>query len=61
LKTAVSYTNVAPGLKVGLSGTLPDVNSAKLSVDYVMQYLNLKSSLGLTSTPKVEMSASTGS
>eukprot|EP01026_Neomeris_dumetosa_P039958 TRINITY_DN32996_c0_g1_i1.p1 TRINITY_DN32996_c0_g1~~TRINITY_DN32996_c0_g1_i1.p1 ORF type:complete len:298 (-),score=29.22 TRINITY_DN32996_c0_g1_i1:191-1084(-) len=59
VKTNVSYQNITPGLKLGMSGTLPDISSAKLSADYVMKYLNLKSSLGLTTTPKVELAAST--
>eukprot|EP01024_Parvocaulis_polyphysoides_P038476 TRINITY_DN3455_c0_g3_i1.p1 TRINITY_DN3455_c0_g3~~TRINITY_DN3455_c0_g3_i1.p1 ORF type:complete len:274 (+),score=46.86 TRINITY_DN3455_c0_g3_i1:156-977(+) len=60
LKTNVSYADLAPGLKVGLNGMLPDLNSAKLSLDYSMQHLNLKGSLGLSSTPKIEVAASTG-
>eukprot|EP01023_Acetabularia_acetabulum_P028757 TRINITY_DN27179_c0_g1_i3.p1 TRINITY_DN27179_c0_g1~~TRINITY_DN27179_c0_g1_i3.p1 ORF type:complete len:279 (-),score=53.65 TRINITY_DN27179_c0_g1_i3:294-1130(-) len=60
LKTAVSYSDLAPGLKVSLSGALPDLSSGKLGIDYCMQYLSAKGSLGLSSTPKIELAASTG-
>eukprot|EP01024_Parvocaulis_polyphysoides_P073212 TRINITY_DN9404_c0_g1_i1.p1 TRINITY_DN9404_c0_g1~~TRINITY_DN9404_c0_g1_i1.p1 ORF type:complete len:274 (+),score=21.12 TRINITY_DN9404_c0_g1_i1:52-873(+) len=59
-KTSISHSNLTPGLKLSLSGTVPDINSATLNVDYAQQYFNLKTSLGLTSTPKMEVSLATG-
>lgn len=44
---------VAPGVKVSLSATLPDTQSGKLLVDYVNQHIHIKSSVGLTTSPKV--------
>jgi voltage-dependent anion channel protein 2 len=51
---------VAPGVKVSLSATLPDTQSGKLLVDYVNQQVHVKSSVGLTTSPKVTVSAASG-
>lgn len=51
---------VAPGVKVSLSATLPDTQSGKLLVDYVNQQIHVKSSVGLTTSPKVTVSAASG-
>eukprot|EP00878_Enallax_costatus_P000503 GHUV01000597.1.p1 GENE.GHUV01000597.1~~GHUV01000597.1.p1 ORF type:complete len:276 (+),score=95.68 GHUV01000597.1:153-980(+) len=51
---------VAPGVKVSLSATLPDTESGKLLVDYVNQQVHVKSSVGLTTSPKVTVSAASG-
>jgi len=48
---------VAPGLKVGVVGMLPDGDSAKMAVDYVAPHITLKSSATLTAAPKVDTSA----
>ena len=48
---------IAPGLKATLSATLPDSSSAKLAADYVNPYVNLKTTVGLTSQPKVSVAA----
>eukprot|EP00891_Asterochloris_glomerata_P009541 jgi/Astpho2/9541/Aster-03826 len=52
--------NPAPGVNVTLSGTIPDENSGKLALDYSAPYFTLKSKLGLTNSPKLDISASTG-
>jgi hypothetical protein len=51
---------VAPGVKIGLNATLPDTQSGKLLVDYVNQKIHVKSSVGLTTSPKVTLSAASG-
>ncbi len=52
--------NIAPGLSAGLTGSLPDQSSAKLTVDYAIPHLTLKTAVGLTATPKVDIAATTG-
>ena len=56
----VALTSLAPGLKLSTSITLPDLSSGKATVDYAFPYLSLKSSVGLTSAPAVDVAASTG-
>lgn len=58
-KVAVTATidKVAPGVKLGLSATLPDTQSGKLLVDYADKRVHVKSSVGLTTQPKVTLSA----
>ncbi|EIE23531.1 voltage-dependent anion-selective channel protein [Coccomyxa subellipsoidea C-169] len=61
VSTSVAVYSVAPGLDVTLFGTLPDVQgSAKVSADYVVPHLTLKTSVGLTNQPKVDLAATTG-
>jgi voltage-dependent anion channel protein 2 len=55
-----SFSEVAPGVKVNASVTLPDPSSAKVGVEYVNPYLNVKSSVSLTSAPIVDLAASSG-
>lgn len=61
-KVAVTATvdKIAPGVKLGLSATLPDTQSGKLLLDYVNDRVHVKSSVGLTTQPKVTLSAATG-
>lgn len=47
-------------MKVGLAATLPDTQSGKLLVDYVNKKVHMKSSVGLTTQPKVTLSAASG-
>jgi voltage-dependent anion channel protein 2 len=54
-----SLMNLAPGLKVSTSITLPDLSSGKATVDYAFPYLNLKSTVGLNSAPAIDVSAAT--
>jgi len=54
-----TVADVAPGLSMSLSGTLPDVATARLGLDYAHRALNAKATIGLTSSPKVEASATT--
>lgn len=55
-----SFPEVAPGLKVTGSVVLPDPSSAKVGLEYLIPYLNLKSTVSLTSAPLVDLAASTG-
>ena len=50
---------MAPGVTVGVSGALPDVQSAKLAVDYVAPHVTVKSSTSLTAAPKVDVALTT--
>lgn len=61
-KVAVSCSvaELAPGVKVTGSITLPDTASGKLAVDYANQYLNLKATTSLSSAPVIDVVASTG-
>lgn len=56
----LSVVQVAPGVKVALAATLPDTQSGKLLVDYVNKQIHIKSSVGLTTQPKVSLSAASG-
>ncbi len=59
--TATAAINdVAPGIKLTTSAVLPDPATAKLTLDYSMPYLALKSTIGLNATPVVDVAASTG-
>jgi len=60
VSTNFSYTKLAPGLKVALSGAIPDKASGKLSFDYTQDLYVLKGNLGLSSTPKAEVSIGVG-
>ncbi|KAL3141971.1 hypothetical protein ABBQ32_004617 [Trebouxia sp. C0010 RCD-2024] len=61
-KTQLSYTqnNLAPNLTVNFSGMLPDEQSGKVAIDYVVPHLTLKTTVGLTQNPKVVVAATTG-
>jgi voltage-dependent anion channel protein 2 len=58
--TTLTLTNLVPNLTLGLSGALPDQSSGKLTADYAVPNLTLKSSTTLTSNPVVNVAASTG-
>lgn len=60
LGVAVSYKELAPGLNVAMSGTVPDPDSGKLQAEYSVPHLTLKSSVTLTAAPKVDIAATTG-
>ena len=51
---SAALKEVGPGVTVGVSGTLPDVDSAKLAVDYIAPHITLKTSTSLTAAPKVD-------
>lgn len=57
LGLAASVKNVAPGVTLGLSGTIPDVESGKLAVEYLGPHINLKSATSLSAAPKVDVAA----
>ena len=59
LGVSAAVKEVAPGLTIGVSGTLPDVNTAKLAVDYVAPHITLKTSTSLTAAPKVDAALTT--
>ena len=54
---SLAAKELAPGLTVGVSGTLPDIDSGKLAMDYVAPHVTLKTSMSLSATPKVDASA----
>jgi voltage-dependent anion channel protein 2 len=54
-----TVAEVAPGLQLSLSGTLPDAATARLGLDYVHRALVAKASIGLAASPKIEASATT--
>merc|ERR1712176_101260 len=58
--STVSYSKLAPGLKVALNGSIPDKASGKLSFDYTQPLYVVKGNLGLTSTPKADLNVSVG-
>lgn len=55
-----TLNDVAPGLKLTSSVVVPDTATAKLGLEYTMPYLALKTTLGLTPNPLVDVAASTG-
>lgn len=59
--TSIAYSKLFPGLKVALNGSIPDKASGKLSFDYsgCANYI-IKGNVGLTSTPKAEVSVTVG-
>jgi len=60
LSATATVADVAPGLAVSLTGAVPDISSAKLGLDYLRPHLTAKATVGLSSTPKVELSATSG-
>jgi voltage-dependent anion channel protein 2 len=60
ITASASLYDLAPGLTAVLSGTIPEQSSGSLSLDYAIPHLTLKSVVGLTNTPKIDVSASTG-
>lgn len=58
--TTLTLTNPVPNLTLGISGALPDQSSAKLTIDYAVPNLTLKSVASLTSNPTVNVAATTG-
>jgi len=58
--TAVTLTNTVPNLTLGISGALPDQSSGKLTVDYAVPNLTMKSKMALTANPTVDLAATTG-
>lgn len=60
VNVTATIDKLAPGVKLALAATLPDTQSGKLLVDYVNQQVHIKSSVGLTTQPKVTVSAATG-
>lgn len=60
LGLSAAYSNLAPGLKLSVSGTLPDPDSAKLGLDYNQPHINLRAASTLTAAPKVDVAATSG-
>jgi len=59
LGVALTAKEFAPGVNLGVAGTLPDTDSGKISLDYVAPHITLKSASTLTAAPKVDVSATT--
>jgi voltage-dependent anion channel protein 2 len=57
---SATVSDIAPGLSATILGTLPDVHTAKLGIDYTLPHLTLKSTVGLTAAPAVDISATSG-
>lgn len=57
---SVAASDLAPGLSATVLGTVPDLHSAKLGIDYYLPHLTMKGLVGLTASPTVTASASTG-
>lgn len=57
LGLAVTAKDLAPGFKFGLSGNIPDVDSAKLAVDYVAPHVTVNATSSLSVTPAVDIAA----
>ncbi len=60
ITVTATLSDVAPGVKLTSSVVVPDVATAKLGLEYSMPYIALKSTVGLTATPVVDIAASTG-
>lgn len=61
LAVAVGYKELVPGLTLGLTGNVPDTDSAKLGIDYSgVPHLLVKSSVSLTAAPKVDVAVTSG-
>eukprot|EP00897_Mesotaenium_endlicherianum_P001690 jgi/Mesen1/1549/ME000134S00673 len=60
LFTAVTFENLAPGVKVVLSGLIPDDKSGKAEVQYGQENFNVVGIAGLTSQPTLEGSFTVG-
>ena len=58
--SSIAYSQLFPGLKVALNGSIPDKASGKLSFDFTKPLYTVKGNVGLTSTPKAECSVSVG-
>lgn len=60
LAAALTVKDLAPGLTLAASGTLPDPDTLKVAVDYALPHLTLKSLVSLAAAPKVDLAATTG-
>lgn len=54
-----SVDQVAPGLKATIMATLPDVASGKMALDWSTPHGHVKAVMGLTSSPRVDLWATT--
>lgn len=52
---ALTGKKVVPGLNVTLSGSLPDVGSGKLGMEYVVPHVSLKAGSTLSATPLMDV------
>jgi voltage-dependent anion channel protein 2 len=57
---SATINDIAPGLSATLAGTLPDVQSLKLSIEYYLPHVTAKALVGLTASPTINASLSTG-
>ncbi|KAJ0970299.1 hypothetical protein J5N97_023176 [Dioscorea zingiberensis] len=61
VSTTVAFNEIVPGAKTSFSFKIPDQKSGKLDVQYLHAHAAVTSSIGLTPTPLLEMSAAIGS
>lgn len=57
---SISFAELAPGLSTTIAGNIPDQSSGVLGIDYAIPHLTVKTLVGLTSSPKVTVAATTG-
>lgn len=61
LQLASTYKELVPGLNVTVTGTVPDVESGKVQVDYTaLPHVNARAAATLTAAPKLDVAATTG-
>ncbi|KAH7662876.1 Eukaryotic porin/Tom40 protein [Dioscorea alata] len=61
VSTTVSFNEFVPGAKTSFSFKMPDQKSGKLDVQYLHHHAAITTSIGLTPTPLLELSAAIGS
>jgi len=57
---SASKSGLVDGMKATLAGSLPDLGSGKLTLDYSVPHLTTKTVIGLSTSPSVQVSAATG-
>ncbi|XP_039138700.1 mitochondrial outer membrane protein porin 6 [Dioscorea cayenensis subsp. rotundata] len=60
VSTTVSFNEFVPGAKTSFSFKMPDQKSGKLDVQYLHHHAAITTSIGLTPTPLLELSAAIG-
>ncbi|KAL4434099.1 hypothetical protein ABPG75_000540 [Micractinium tetrahymenae] len=61
LQLASTYKELVPGLNVTVTGTVPDVESGKVQVDYTaLPHVNARAAATLTAAPKLDVAVTTG-
>jgi len=60
IKLGFTFDDIMPGLKATVNGSVPDVNSGSMAVQYVKDNLGMKASMGIGPSPKMDMSVGFG-